>query len=217
MTGAQRPSVEAVVWDLGGVLVAWDPRPLFRPMLGSDAELEAFLRDDFADWNHRQDAGRSMVDGLADVATRLPHRRALFEAFASRFPETLHGSIGGSVELLDELRRRDQVRLLALTNWSSDTFPHASATFDFLTWFEAVVVSGDEQLAKPDERLFRLLLERHGLDPATTVYIDDAPHNVAAAERLGLVALQFTDPATLRRDLAALGLLPPERAAAPPG
>lgn len=209
MTAPTRPGVEAVVWDLGGVLIGWDPRVVFGPMLGSAEALEDFLRGDFAEWNHRADAGLPMADGLADAARRLPHRVGLLTAYVERYPETMLGPITGSVEILDELRRHDQVRLLALTNWSADTFPHAVAAYDFLSWFEAVVVSGQEGVAKPDERLFRLLLDRHSLDPARTVYIDDLPRNVAAAERLGLVALPFTDPTTLRADLSRLGLVEP--------
>jgi 2-haloacid dehalogenase len=198
----------AVVWDLGGVLISWDPRAVFRGMLGSDAEVEEFLAEvDFAAWNHRQDAGRPMAEGVADLVARFPHRRELAEAYPARFAETLVGPVPGSVELLAELRERGDVRLLALTNWSAEMFPHALAGYPFLSWFEALVVSGREGVAKPDPRIFRLLLERHGLAAAETVYVDDAPPNVAAADALGLTALRFVDAPTLRADLARLGLL----------
>jgi 2-haloacid dehalogenase len=200
--------VSAVVWDLGNVLIEWDPRRVFRPELGSDAAVEEFLAEvDFTAWNHAADAGRPIAAGLAEAARRWPHRVGLLEAYVARFPETMVGPVAGSVELLAELRRRGEVRLLALTNWSAETFPHARAAHEFLSWFEVVVVSGEEGVAKPDEQLFRRLVQRHGLDPATTVFIDDGEANVAAAARVGLRALRFTTPERLRADLAALGLV----------
>ena len=208
MSTPRTPRVDAVVWDLGGVLIGWDPRVLYRRLLGSDEEVEAYLAEvDFAGWNRLQDAGRPMAEGVAELSARFPHRRELVEAYPARYAETLLGPVPGSVELLDELRRRGQVRLLALTNWSADTFHHARDGYPFLTWFEAVVVSGEERLAKPDPRLFRRVLDRHGLESATTVYVDDSAANVAAAGALGLIALLFTGAEKLRSELAALGLV----------
>ena len=208
MSTPRTPRVDAVVWDLGGVLIGWDPRVLYRRLLRSDEEVEAYLAEvDFAGWNRLQDAGRPMAEGVAELSARFPHRRELVAAYPARYAETLLGPVPGSVELLDELRRRGQVRLLALTNWSADTFHHARDGYPFLTWFEAVVVSGEERLAKPDPRLFRRVLDRHGLESATTVYVDDSAANVAAAGALGLIALLFTGAEKLRSELAALGLV----------
>jgi haloacid dehalogenase superfamily, subfamily IA, variant 3 with third motif having DD or ED/haloacid dehalogenase superfamily, subfamily IA, variant 1 with third motif having Dx(3-4)D or Dx(3-4)E len=200
------PRITAVVFDLGGVLIDWDPRYLYRKLMAED-EVEAFLSEiGFREWNHAQDAGGSWDEAVESLAARHPHRRDLIAAYPSRFAETLGGPIDESVALLDELRRRG-MRVIGLTNWSNGTFPHARSTFGFLDDFEGIVVSGEEGVAKPDPTLFRILLDRYGLVPQETVFIDDAPANVAAAKALGLVALRFTDPARLRADLSRLGLL----------
>jgi len=200
-------TITAVVFDLGGVLIDWDPRYLFRKLMAEE-EIEAFLGEiGFREWNHAQDAGGSWDAAVEELADRHPYRRDLIAAYPDRFAETLGGPIEGSVELLDELHRSGTTRLLALTNWSSSTFPHALATFDFLDRFEGIVVSGVEGVAKPDPALFRILLDRHGLVPDETVFVDDAPVNIAAAQALGLVALQFTEPEQLRADFSRLGLL----------
>ena len=196
----------AVVFDLGGVLIAWDPRLLYRTLLPED-EIEAFLAEvEFLEWNHHQDAGRPFAEAVDEHARRFPHRRELLAAYFERFPETLAGAIDGTVEILEELDARG-VRLLALTNWSAETFDHARQRFGFLTRFEDILVSGEVRLAKPDPRIFALLLERYALDPETTVYVDDAPRNVAAGDAAGLRSVRFQSPEQLRADLTALGLL----------
>ncbi len=204
-----------VVFDLGGVLIDWDPRLLYRTLLADDAAVEAFLAEvEFAEWNHAQDAGRPFTEAVEEAARRFPHRRELLAAYPVRFADTLVGPIEGSVEVLRELRDRG-VRLLALTNWSAETFPYALERFAFLGWFEDIVVSGAERIAKPDPRIFALLVERFGLDPAGTVFIDDAARNVDAAAALGFDALHFRDAAGLRDELTRRGLLDGVRPAAP--
>jgi 2-haloacid dehalogenase len=211
MTAPQRsdaaPRITAVVFDLGGVLIDWDPRYLYRKLLAEE-EIEPFLAEiGFFAWNHAQDAGGSWDVAVEELAAQHPHRRELIAAFPDRFPETLGGPIHETVALLDELHRSGATRLLALTNWSSGTFPVARTTFDFLDRFEGIVVSGEERVAKPDPALFAILLDRYGLVPQETVFIDDAAANVVAAQQLGLIALRFTSPGELRADLSRLGLL----------
>ena len=196
----------AVVFDLGGVLIDWDPRHLYRRLIPDEAEMERFLRDVVsAQWNLEHDRGRSFAEGVALLTRKHPEQADLIAAFHERWPEMLGGAIEGTVEILAELRTSG-VRLLALTNWSAETWPIGRARFPFLAWFEAVIVSGAEQLVKPDPGIFRILVDRHGLDPATTVFIDDLPRNVEAATALGFQAIRFTTPAALRGDLAAEGL-----------
>ena len=200
------PAITTVVFDLGGVLIDWDPRYLYRKLMAED-EVEPFLAEiGFFAWNHAQDAGGPWSDAVEALATEHPHRRDLIAAFPDRFPETLGGAIKGTVALLEELRRAG-TRLLALTNWSSETFPVARDTFGFLEHFEGIVVSGEEGVGKPDPALFQILLERYALVPHQTVFIDDSAANVSAAAELGLVALRFSDPGRLRADLSRLGLL----------
>ncbi|MGZ4592096.1 MAG: HAD family hydrolase [Actinomycetes bacterium] len=194
-----------VVFDLGGVLIDWDPRHLYRRLLPDD-EIDDFLDEiGFAEWNHAQDAGGSWDEAVEALAARHPHRRELIAAYTRRYPETMAGPIEGTVRLLTQLRAAG-TRLLALTNWSAETFHHALSTFGFLEMFEDIVVSGVEGVAKPDPRLFTLLIERFALVPAETVFIDDSAANVAAAAELGLTALRFRDPDALRADLRRLGL-----------
>lgn len=195
----------AVVFDLGGVLIDWNPRYLFRTVFPDDeAAMERFLGEvATTEWNTEQDRGRSWADGLALLVDRHPEYRAAIEAYGTRWLETLGGPIESTVEVLADLRRAGRVRLLALTNWSAETFALARPTFAFLDWFEGIVVSGEEGLIKPDPAIFRILVERHGLDPTTTVYVDDLAANVRAAAGLGFDALAFSDAATLRRELAS--------------
>lgn len=200
--------VEAVVFDLGGVLIDWDPRYLYRRLLDGDAAVEQFLDEvGFAAWNHDVDAGRrTWAEAVAELAAVHPHHRHLIAAYPARFEQTLGGEIAASVEVLRELHAAG-VRLVALTNWSAETFPVARSRFDFLDLFDGIVVSGEERVAKPDPAIFRILVERHALEPAATVFVDDKRDNIEAAEAAGLRGLHFTDPAALRDDLSRLGLL----------
>ena len=199
--------VKAVVFDLGGVLIDWDPRHLYRKLLDDEAAVEEFLATVCTpEWNAEQDRGRPFAEGVAELVGRHPVHAAAITAYHERWPEMLGGAVGGTVEVLAELRAAG-VPVYALTNWSAETFGIARERFEFLEWFDGVLVSGEERMIKPDPAIFRLLLDRFGLDPGATFYIDDSPANVAAADRLGFDAVRFTSPAQLRRDLEARGLL----------
>jgi len=203
--GGRPPS--AVVFDLGGVLIDWDPRHLYRSLFTAEADMEAFLATVCTpEWNARQDAGRPWAEAVASLVAQFPTERERIVAYHERWPEMLGGPIEGTVAVLGELRDR-RVPVYALSNWSAETFPVAQARYPFLGWFDGLVISGEERLAKPDPRLFRVLLERHRLAPRSTVYVDDSAPNVTVAAELGMVALQFTGPAALRADLARLGLV----------
>jgi 2-haloacid dehalogenase len=199
--------VKAVVFDLGGVLIDWDPRYLYRKLLADEAAVEEFLATVCTpEWNAEQDRGRPFAEGVAELVERHPAHAAAIAAYAERWSEMLGGAIGGTVELLAELRAAG-TPLYALTNWSAETFVVARERFEFLSWFDGVLVSGEERMIKPDPRFFRLLLERFGLAPEATFYVDDSEPNVAAARALGLDAVRFTGPDRLRRELAARRLL----------
>lgn len=201
-----RPSIDTVVFDLGGVLIDWDPRHLYRQLFDDHDAMERFLADICSpQWNLQQDAGRPWREAVAELSARHPAHAALIAAYHARWLEMLAGEIPGSVAILHELRERG-LRLYALTNWSHETFPVARERFPFLRWFEGILVSGEERLIKPDPAIFRLLLSRYGIAPQRAVFIDDAPHNVAGAAAEGLHAVRFRDAAQLRRDLVALGL-----------
>jgi len=200
-------STKAVVFDLGGVLIDWDPRYLYRKLLADEAAVEEFLATVCTPaWNGEQDRGRPFADGIAELVERHPLHAAAIAAYQERWPEMLGGDVPGTVALLAELRSAG-VPLYALTNWSAETFGITRERFEFLGWFDGVVVSGEERMVKPDPRIFRLLLERFGLDAEGTCLVDDAPANVAAARQLGFDAMRFRDPDQLRRDLTERGLL----------
>lgn len=205
VTEPDRPT--AVVFDLGGVLIDWDPRHLYRKLFAEEAEMERFLAEVTSQaWNLEQDRGRPFAEAIAELTRQHPDRADLIEAFWSRWPEMLGEPHQETVDVLADLRATG-IRLLALTNWSAETFPVAVPRYPFLAWFEAVIVSGEVRLVKPDPAIFRLLIDRHGLEPAQTVLIDDSIANVEAAGALGFRAVRFTDAAALRRDLGAMGLL----------
>jgi 2-haloacid dehalogenase len=200
-------ATKAVVFDLGGVLIDWDPRYLYRKLLADEAAVEEFLATVCTpEWNLEQDRGRPFAEGVAELVERHPVHAAAIAAYHERWPEMLGGGIEAAVELLAELRAAG-VPLYALTNWSAETFGVAWERYEFLSWFDGVVVSGEERIVKPDWRIFQLLLDRFGLAPAVTLFIDDSAANVAAARELGLDAVQFHGPDQLRQDLTARGLL----------
>jgi 2-haloacid dehalogenase len=207
MSGRTARSI--VVFDLGGVLIDWDPRHLYRKLFaGDDAAMEYFLATVCThEWNRRQDAGRSFAEGAQLLKAEHPDKAELIDAYYSRFDEMMAGPIAGSVEILADLRDRG-TPLYGLTNWSAETYPAALKRFAFLRWFRGILVSGDIQLVKPDPRIFALLIERFAVEPQRTVYIDDVEANVAAARPFGIHPIHFTTPARLREELVGMELLP---------
>jgi 2-haloacid dehalogenase len=204
------PAVTAAVFDLGGVLVDWNPRYLYRKLLADEAAVELFLAEvTTQEWNSRQDVGRPWSEAVESLAREHPDKRDLIAAYRERWEEMLGGAIDETVEILAELRAGG-LPLYALSNWSAETFPIARSRYRFLDWFEAIVISGEVRLGKPDPRVFRYLLDRYRLDAPSTVFIDDSELNVAAARELGLIGIRFTRAPQLRSDLAALGVIPAE-------
>lgn len=197
----------AVVFDLGGVLIDWNPRYLYRKLFDDEAAMESFLADVVSpEWNGQQDSGRTWAEAVEALSREHPEQRDLIGAYWHRWQETLGDAIAPTVEILEELHRTG-VRLYALSNWSAETFPVARPRYPFLESFDGIVISGEVKLAKPDPRIFRHLLDRYRLDPAATVFIDDSEANVRAAAAQGIIALRFEDAARLRGDLVRLGLL----------
>jgi 2-haloacid dehalogenase len=209
--GKRRP---VIVYDLGGVLIDWNPRHLYRKLIEDEATMEWFLAEvcDTA-WNEEQDRGRSFAEAIEEAAARHPEYRPLIAAYFERWAEMMAGEINGAVAVLEELRSAGY-ELHALTNWSAETFPHARERFAFLEWFESILVSAEVGLIKPDPAIFRLLLDRIGRTPPECIYIDDNPKNVASAAALGFEAIAFESAAQLRGALDGRGLLdgPGERA-----
>lgn len=196
------------VFDLGGVLVDWNPRHLYRKLFdGDDAAMERFLESVCSPaWNRRLDEGASFSESIAGLVEKHPEQAPLIKAYHERFEEMFSGPIDGAVAVLAELKSRG-VPLYALTNWSADKAPVMYKLFDFVNWFEGVVVSGLIGCAKPGREIYEHLIRTHNIDPHTTVYIDDMRENVDAAVELGFAGIWFRSPDQLRRDLAGHGLL----------
>ena len=203
-----KPDRTIAVFDLGGVLLDWNPRHLYRKLFaGDEAAMEHFLATVCThEWNRCQDAGRSFAEGGRLLTAEHPDKVELIDAYGARFDEMIAGPIAGMVEILAELRDRG-TPLYGLTNWSAETYPPARERFAFLSWFRGILVSGEVGVIKPDPRIFEVLIERFAINPENAVYIDDVEANVAAAQSFGIHAIQFATPARLRRELTRLGLL----------
>jgi 2-haloacid dehalogenase len=197
-----------VVFDLGGVLLQWDPRFLYRKLFADDeAAMEEFLAQVCTvEWNERQDAGRRFADAVAELLPHHPAKADLITAFGSRFDEMIPGTIEGTVAILAELERAGVPRY-GLTNWSAETFPPLRQRFPFLSSFDGIVISGEEGVIKPDPRIFRILLDRYKIAPEEAVFIDDNPKNAEAAAALGIHGIHFRSPELLRHELQQLELL----------
>ena len=201
-------AVSAVVFDLGGVLIDWDPRYLYRQLFdGDEAGMERFLAEVCTPaWNAEQDAGRPWTEAVELLVQEYPQERERIEAYHARWEEMLGGAIDETVEVLRELQDRP-VRLFALSNWSAETFPIARRRYPFLGWFDGIVISGEVGICKPDERVFRHLITTHTIEPETTVFVDDSNVNVEAARGVGMMAIPFTGGRELREELVQLGVL----------
>jgi 2-haloacid dehalogenase len=207
VTSSAQARPTTVTFDLGGVLIDWNPRYLYQKLFDDEAEMERFLAEvTTQEWNAAQDAGRPWSEAVEVLTAKFPDHRDLIDAYHTRWPEMLGEAIHGTVAILDELRARG-VRLYALSNWSAETFPVALERYPFLGWFDGIVISGEVGAAKPDVRIFQELIDRHEIEPSETVFVDDNEPNVTAAAAMGFIALRFHDAERLREDLEGLGLL----------
>lgn len=199
--------VETVVFDIGGVLLEWDPRHLYRKIFDDPDEMEHFLATVCTPaWNAEQDRGRSFDEAVAELLPVHPTYAETITAYHERWDEMVPGVIEDSVALLAELRERG-VPCYGLTNFSREKFDRVRSRFAFFAWFDGIVVSGDERVIKPDAAIFRRLCERFGVVPARALFVDDSPANARAAGALGFETVEFRSPAGLRDALVAHGLL----------
>nr|WP_246587234.1 HAD family phosphatase [Stakelama flava] len=186
----------------------WDPRYLYERLISDDRALDAFLRDVVThEWHFQHDAGRPFAETSAELAGRYPEHADLIAAWGPRFNESIGGPVAGMHEIVRALGEAG-VPIFALTNFSGEFFPPFRAEWESLfTHFRDIVVSGDERLVKPDPAIYRLAIDRFGVDPAQTIFVDDNPANVAAARDEGIDAVHFTDATTFRAKLVKSGLL----------
>jgi 2-haloacid dehalogenase len=211
---SQVPRIDAVVFDLGGVLIDWDPRHVYRPLFRDPPAMEKFLATVCtADWHRTHDLGADIRQSCEELAGRHPEHRDMIMVWAERGEQMAIGQFDDTVAVLGDLTASG-MPCYALSNMEPEAFWIRRSRFPFMHWFEAHVISGIEGVAKPDRRIFEILLHRHGLRPQSSVFIDDQARNVTAARELGLQALTFSSAAQLRRDLDALGVAAGSR---PPG
>jgi 2-haloacid dehalogenase len=197
--------VDIVVFDIGNVLLDWDPDYLYAQVIPDQKARAWFLSQVCTqDWNREQDRGRRFADAIAERRTLFPEWREEIEAYHHRWTETVSRAIEGSVSILARLREQC-VPCYAITNFSSEKFAESQERFPFLKTFDGIVVSGDEGTLKPRRAIYEKLCERYGLAPDRCVFIDDVEANVEGARAVGMAGIRFEDPAQLARDLRALG------------
>jgi 2-haloacid dehalogenase len=197
-----------VIFDLGAVLIDWNPDYLYKKLFFSDAERKWFYQHVCtSNWNEEQDAGRPLDLATEMLVAKHPAQEEMIRAYYSRWEEMLNGPIDGTVEILKELKAKDQHQLIALTNWSAETFPIALKKYDFLHWFHGRVVSGEEKTRKPFSDIYKILLNRYKINPQEAVFVDDNIRNLIPAEELGIKTIHFTTSISFRKELVYLGIL----------
>jgi 2-haloacid dehalogenase len=202
------PNPSIVVFDIGGVLIDWNPRYLYRKLFAEDTiAMEDFLdRVCTPDWNLQQDAGRPWKETVDDLSARYPEMAELIAAYDLNWEEMVAGPIPGTADLLWKLKRRG-TPVYCITNFSVDKLNRARERFEELNAFDGIVISGEVRMLKPDPAIYRRLLDQHDLRAEETLFIDDVEHNVEGARTVGMHAVRFTDAETLRNDLTGYGLL----------
>jgi 2-haloacid dehalogenase len=201
--------IDAIIFDLGGVLIDWNPSYLYDKMFENNEERKKFFFDNICtfEWNEKQDAGRSLQEATEELVQKHPEWKEYIEAFYGRWQEMLGGPIHGTVEVFRQLKETGKYKLYALTNWSGELFPVALELYEFLHWFDGRVVSGDEKMRKPFPEFYQLILNRFQLTPEETLFIDDNLRNVEAAEKMGLKTVRFQSPEQLKNELVQQGIL----------
>jgi 2-haloacid dehalogenase len=198
---------EIVVFDVGNVLIDWDPRHLYRKVFDDTEEMEWFLREVcHAEWNLAQDAGRSWREAEAEAIARHPERADHIRTYRGRWHEMISGAIADTVVLLEDLARAN-VPLYAITNFAADTFAEIRAKYPFFGHFRGIVISSEIGIIKPDRRIYERLASDHGIDLARTVFIDDSLKNCEGARSCGMRAVQFANAAQARTELRAMGVI----------
>lgn len=200
--------IENIIFDLGGVIIDWDPKRLYRKIFKTEKEINYFLEHICtSDWNELQDGGRSLKEATEVLVDQHPQYQLEIEAFYGRWEEMLGGLINGTVELAQQIHKQGNHKLWALTNWSAETFPIAEERYHIFDLFDGILVSGKEKLKKPDLKIYQLLLNRYHLDPENCLFIDDNLRNIKAAKSLGIPSHHFKNVANLRQVLVEYKIL----------
>lgn len=194
--------INTIIFDLGAVLIDWDDKHLYRQIFDDEQEMLDFLANICTHaWNEEQDAGRSTKEGTELLVSQHPEHEANIRAYYGRWEEMLKGPIEGSVEIFRKLKESGRYKIYALTNWSTETFPIAQQKFEFLNWFDGIVVSGEEKSRKPFPEFYQVLFDRYHVKPEEALFIDDNYRNIVAADQLGMHTIHFKSAPQLEVEL----------------
>ena len=200
--------INTIIFDLGGVLIDWNPRYVYRSIFKTEEEIDWFFENVAThDWNENQDAGYPIAKATEDLVAQHPEWEKEIKAYYGRWTEMLGGPIPGTVEIFRQLIQIPGLKTYALTNWSAETFHIALERYDFLHWFDGRVVSGEEKTRKPFPDFYQRLLNRYNVNPAEALFIDDNLRNVKAAETLGIASIHFQSPSQLKEEIKRHNLL----------
>ncbi|MFT7499268.1 MAG: 2-haloacid dehalogenase [Porticoccaceae bacterium] len=199
--------IDTIIFDLGGVLVDWNPKYLYEKVFDTQEEVKWFLNNVCtSDWNIEQDGGRTIEEANSLKITEFPEYEDEIKLFYNRWEEMFTGAIEKSVEIQQELINNPNYRVYALTNWGAEKWEKGKELFPFFNDFEGVIVSGQENMRKPHDEIYQLILDRFSINPKTTVFIDDNLENTIASARNGIESIRFKSPQQLKRDLLKLGV-----------
>ena len=200
--------IKNIIFDLGGVLIDWNPDYVFKEVFNDNEKLAWFYREICTmDWNENQDAGYPLDKATEERVALFPEYENWIRQYYGRWEEMLGDAIHGTVELLKQCVDSPELKVVALTNWSAETFPVALKKFDFLQWFEGIVVSGEEMTRKPFPDIYHTTLERFDLKAGESLFIDDNKRNIEAAVALGIQCIHFSTPQQLEKELQKLKVL----------
>lgn len=195
--------INTIIFDLGGVLIDWNPEYVYLEVFNGDRKKMQWFFDNICtnEWNENQDAGYPMVKATEERIALFPEHEDLIRMFYGRWVDMLGEAITETVEILDKLIKSDNYKIVALTNWSHETFPIALNRFEFLHWFEGIVVSGEEQTRKPFADIYRITLKRYNINAENSIFIDDNLRNIDAAKELGINGIHFKNANLLQEQL----------------
>ncbi|GAA4969764.1 HAD family phosphatase [Algibacter aquimarinus] len=195
--------IDTIIFDLGGVLIDWNPEYVFLDAFEGNREKMQWFLDNICtmDWNENQDAGYPIKQATSDLVGQFPEYKVFIEMYYGKWENMLGGEITGTVKILEKLIKTNKYKVVALTNWSNETFPIAKQRFEFLNWFEGIVVSGDEKTRKPFKKIFDITLNRFNIEAKNSVFIDDNLKNIKTANTLGINGIQFINPDELIKSL----------------
>lgn len=195
--------IDTIIFDLGGVLIDWNPEYVFLDVFNGDREKMQWFLENICtmSWNENQDAGYPIQQATDDLVKQFPDYKEYIEMYYGQWEDMLGGEISGTVKIFQSLLKAEKYKIVALTNWSNETFPIARKRFEFLNWFEGIVVSGDEKTRKPFNEIYDVCLNRYNISPENAIFIDDNQKNIEAANKIGINGIHFKNPEQLQHDL----------------